>query len=139
MDNEQAIPVPAPDPWLAAGWELDERGKPCKWKDEFSINHLSIEGATQDVRDRANESLRRCQAAMRMVEQSPETFVVRVPAEQLIVPNFETNRAVIITRCRVRWCESAEVAAHYVAFEMHTTLEVDLEQARIWRQKGLID
>lgn len=128
---------PQPDPWVAAGWTLDKRGKPCKWKDEFHISDVALATAKAspatfiEHQERAAQAKQRCLAAMQMIEASPEIFVVLVTPEQIIEKDDFHGGVNVVTRCRVRWCENEEIAGRYATFQEHVMAEVDREQTRI--------
>lgn len=135
---------PEPDPWRVAGWELDERGKPSKWQEHIEVptGHYRRCGPgnyelDQEYEQKAEAARSRLADALKALDASNENYVIRVRPEMLIEGDFEREVVTVTVRCRVRWCENAEIAARYGQFEQHTMAKVDQEFARIFRTGDL--
>lgn len=85
-------------------WELDDRGKPCKW----SKVYFTPEEAATGVKE--------LDAEINKLADSGEHYVLRTPPQMVTERDMEFERMKYIVRARVRWCVDEATAKRLTSF-----------------------
>jgi galactose-1-phosphate uridylyltransferase len=103
MDQQQTESAPPTE------WEVDDRGKPCKWQRRVVITpeDMCRIGNYQQLCDEKSseldEAIKACHDAVDELLKGPEIYILIVAPEVVSTRDLETMVETHTVRARVRW------------------------------------